>query len=184
MVDFQAHTPEAAPADSKAMLEQTKKGIGMIPNLLAVMAESPQMLKAYKVMGELFSTASLNKTECHVVWLTINTLNECHYCVPAHRMLALKDSVPIEVVDAVCNDDTLEDAKLEALRLFTKEMVLERGQADEATVEAFIAAGYTKANILDVILGISHKILSNYTNAMAKTEIDAPFKKFIFERDV
>jgi len=178
MTDFTRHTPDSAPADSRPMLETSQKNYGMIPNLHAVLAESPQIYEAYQTLQKLFTESSHGTTERHVVWLTINVEHACHYCVPAHTFLAKKDGVDEATIEALRNDRPIADDRLEALRQFTKAMVLKRGNVGDAEIEPFLAAGFTKRNVLDVLLGVSHKVISNYTNHFAETPVDAPFAAY------
>ncbi|MGF1605838.1 MAG: carboxymuconolactone decarboxylase family protein [Rhodothalassiaceae bacterium] len=178
MAKFDIHTIETAPAGSKPLLEASQKAYGMVPNLHGVMAESSQHLEAYQMLGKLIGDSSLTTDQTHVVWLTINVVNRCHYCVPAHTMLAKNDKVDDDVIEAIRNEQPIADAKLEALRAFTIALTVNRGFVAESEVDAFLNAGYTKANILDILLVLSHKVLSNYTNHLADTPVDAPFAKF------
>jgi len=178
MADFTRYTPETASEEAKPLLEKSLKGYGMIPNLHAVLAESPETYKAYGQLQDLFIQSSLSPEERHVVWLTINVENTCHYCVPAHSFLAKKDGVAEDVIEALREDRPIGDDRLEALRQFTKAMVQKRGNLDAAEVDAFLAAGFTKRNVFDVILGLSHKVISNYTNHIAHTPVDAPFAAY------
>ncbi|MEO1503891.1 MAG: carboxymuconolactone decarboxylase family protein [Pseudomonadota bacterium] len=116
----------------------------MLPNLHAVLAESPELYQAYGQLNDLFSASSLSTDERHVVWLTINVYHSCHYCVPAHTFLALKDGVSEDVVDALRAGQTLPDARLEALRQFTLSVTEKRGEVDAGEIDAFLAAGFTK----------------------------------------
>ena len=82
------------------------------------------------------------------------------------------------ITEALRNETPLPNARLEALRTFTLGMVRERGNVDEAAVQAFLEAGFTKRHVLEVVLGVSQKVMSNYTNHLAQTPVDAPFRKF------
>ena len=88
MNNFKLHTVETAPEKSKAMLEGAIKQMGTVPGLYAVMAESPETLKAYQQLHQLFTATSFDAEELTVVWQTINVEHECHYCVPAHTAIA------------------------------------------------------------------------------------------------
>lgn len=178
MTDFQIHDITSAPEGAKPLLEGSQKAYGMIPNLHGVFAESPQILEAYQQVGTLFSNSSLSPVERHIVWISINVYHSCHYCVPAHTMIAKGDNVSDEILDNLRNNRPLADAKQEALRQFTLKVTEQRGVVSDADVQAFLEAGYTKANILDVVLGLSHKVMSNYVNHLANTPVDAPFQKF------
>ena len=182
MTEFTIHTETTAPEASKSRLAKIKASMGMIPNLYGVMAESPQLLEAYQSINSLFSSSSFNNDELTVVWQTINVENECHYCVPAHTVVANGQGVDSVITDALRNETPLPTDRLEALRTFTLKVVRDRGQLDDATVQAFLEAGFTRQNMLDVILGYAQKILSNYTNHFANTPVDKPFQKFAWER--
>lgn len=175
MVDFTLHTPKTAPADANPLFENSMKAFGMVPNLHAVMAESPELLDAYQKVHVLFSSSSLSDEECNVVWMAINVENQCHYCVPAHSAIAKMQGMSDANIEALRNNAPLDDPRLEVLRQFTLKMVRQRGQLDNADVNSFLAAGFSKRNILDVILGIGQKVMSNYTNHLARTPVDAPF---------
>ena len=184
MTDFTIHTQETAPAESQPLLENAQKAYGMIPGLFGVLAEAPQALEAYQTLGSLFAKTSHRTVEQHVVWLTINFENDCDYCVPAHSGLAKMDGVPDDIIEALRNGTPIADPKLERLRTFTVQVVQKRGWVTDEDVEAFVDAGYTRQQILEVILGMSHKVLSNYTNHVAKTPVDAVFKKFAWKKPI
>lgn len=178
MIEFQLHDETTAPDESKPLLAKSKAAYGMIPGLHAVMAEAPGLLEAYQQVHELFVNSSFDKDDLTVVWQTINVENACHYCVPAHTGIAKSMSVDDAITDALRNKTALPNARLEALRDFTLKLVRERGNLDDATVQAFLDAGFTKRNVFEVILDYSQKIMSNYTNHIANTPIDKAFQKF------
>lgn len=169
---------ETAPQESRALLEDSLKGFGMIPNLHAVMAGSPQVLEAYKMLGDLFQDSSLNNDELTVVWQTINIEHNCHYCVPAHTGVAHMMKVDQSLIDALNNKKPMPTEKLQVLQDTTLKIVRNRGQLTSADVDAFYAAGYESRQLMEVVLGLAQKVMSNYINHMAETPIDASFKKF------
>ncbi|MGF1526455.1 MAG: carboxymuconolactone decarboxylase family protein [Candidatus Competibacterales bacterium] len=179
MDDFALHNQETAPEGAKPLLDNSVKMFGMIPNLHAVMAESPNALEAYQKMTALFQSSSLSPAEQDVVWLTVSRLNSCDYCIPAHSFIAVKlHQTSGETVTALRQGTALADAKLEALRLFTEAVIRRQGKLDPEEVAAFFAAGFSRRNLLDVMLGVAHKTFSNYTNHIAHTPIDEPFKAY------
>jgi len=184
MAEFTRYTPETASAEAKPLLETSQAAYGMIPNLHAVLAESPEIYEAYGMLQDLFKRSSLSTHEQHVVWLAINVANACHYCVPAHSFLAEKDGVPADVIQSLRDNRPIADARLEALRRFAIAMVEKRGFLEPAEVDAFLEAGFTKRNVLDVLLGVSHKVISNYTNHIAQTPVDAPFAAYDWQPQV
>lgn len=182
MTDFTLHDENTAPDDSKPLLAKSQKAFGMIPGLHAVMAEAPGLLDAYQQVHELFLNSSFDKDETTVVWQTVNVENNCHYCVPAHTGIAKAMGVDDAITDALRNETPLPNARLEALRDFTLSVVRDRGNVDDAKVQAFLDAGFTKRNILEVVLGYSQKVMSNYTNHLAQTPVDKPFQKFAWQK--
>ena len=183
MTEFTHYDEETAPEGSKPLLAKSKAGFGRVPGLHAVMAEAPGLLEAYQLTHKLFMESSFNKDELTVVWQAINVENNCHYCVPAHTGIAKSMDVDDAITNALRDETPLPSDRLEALRTFTLAMVRERGELDDATVQKFLDAGFTKQNILEVILGYSQKIMSNYTNHLAKTPVDSAFKKFEWSRE-
>lgn len=182
MTQFKIHTLDTAPAASKPLLDKSIKAFGSVPGLYGVLAEAPKALEAYQALAAFFQDTSLTTNEQHVVWLTINYENDCGYCVPAHTGLAKLDAVPDDIIEALRNGTPISDPKLEALRTFTVQVVQKRGWVTDDDVLTFLAAGYTQQQILEVILGVAHKVISNYTNHIANTPVDAVFKKFAWEK--
>ena len=178
MTKFTQHTADTAPPESAEILNDAQKNMGFVPNLYSVLAESPPALKAYKAIGDLFGATNLTKVEQNIVWLTINYENNCHYCVPAHTMIAKGAGVSDADIEALREGKPLADPKLEALRSFTAKVTRQRGDLTNADTDAFLNAGYTSEHILAVIVGQAHKVISNYTNHFANTPVDAPFQKF------
>jgi alkylhydroperoxidase family enzyme len=184
MTEFILHTEDSAPEASKPLLAQSQKAFGMIPGLHAVMAEAPEVLEAYQRVHELFVNSSFDHEELTVVWQTINIEHACHYCVPAHTAIAQSMNVSDDISEALRNETPLADSRLEALRTFTLSVVRDRGDVDNNTVQVFLNAGFTRRHILEVILGVSQKVMSNYTNNLANTPVDAPFKKFTWKKSI
>ena len=181
MTMLKINTIESAPEESKASLEQSVKAFGMLPNLHGVLASSPQTLKAYKTLHGLFSNSSFNEEELTVVWQTINVENECHYCIPAHTGIANMMKVNPELTEALRNRTPMLSEKLQVLHDFTLKVVRNRGHVTKKDLNTFYEAGYKERQVLEVILGVSQKVISNYTNHIANTPVDAPFQKFAWE---
>ncbi len=178
MTDFTLHNKDTAPADSQELLDVSINAFGMIPNLHAVMAEAPGLLEGYQHLHQLFLDSSFDNEETTVVWQTINVEHECHYCVPAHTGIAKSMKVDDAITDALRNETPLPTAKLEALRDFTLSVVRDRGNVNDNAVQAFLDAGFTQRQVLEVVLGAAQKVMSNYTNHLANTPVDKPFEKF------
>lgn len=182
MIEYQIHDESTAPEASKPLLAKSKKAYGMIPGLHAVMAEAPGLLEGYQTIHALFVNSSFDKDELTVIWQSINVEHACHYCVPAHTGIAKSMNVDDAITDALRNQTPLPNARLEALRTFTLNVVRDRGNVDDSAVQAFLDARFTKRQILEVVLGVSQKVMSNYTNHLAITPVDAAFKKFDWKK--
>ena len=176
MTEFTVYTPDNAPEAEKASLEATKASFGFVPNLQATMAESPELLAGYTALWELFSKTTLTPHEQQVVYMTSNFENECHYCMAGYAGLAKMQKMDRAVINALRNGTEIPDRKLETLHRFATLVVRNRGWVTDADVDAFLAAGYTRRNVLEVILGVATKVMSNYTNHIAHTRID-PFMR-------
>ncbi len=173
---FTVHTLETAPADSKSALVHAKETFGFIPNLEGIAAEAPALLKGSMALWDLFETTSFTKIEQQIIYLTVNYENSCDYCMAAHSGLAKAMGMSQENIKALRNGTPIADAKLQALRHFTQQIVKARGWVEDSEIEAFLTAGYSKQQVLEVILGIAIKVLHNYTNHIAKTPLDKQFQ--------
>lgn len=182
MADFPLHDVDSAPENSKPLLEKSLKGFGMIPSLHAVMAEAPGLLSGYQTLHQLFLETSFTNEEKTVVWQTINVEHACHYCVPAHTGIAKSMKVDDAITNALRDETPLPTEKLEALRTFTLAVVRKRGELNNEDLKAFHDAGFEQRHVLEVILGVSQKVMSNYVNHIAETPIDEPFKKFAWKK--
>lgn len=182
MTTLTIHSIESAPAESKPFLEKSFKANGRVPGLHGVLASSPGLLEAYQTLHEKFVDSSFDNEELTVVWQTINVEHECHYCVPAHTGIANMMKVNPALTEALRNSDAMPNDKLQALHDTTLSMVRNRGQLSETEVNNFYAAGYGEQQLLEIILGLSQKVISNYTNRIAETPVDAVFKKFAWSK--
>ncbi|WP_026933285.1 carboxymuconolactone decarboxylase family protein [Christiangramia echinicola] len=182
MTTLKIHSIESAPENSKSLLEESLKSNGMIPGLHGVLAGSPNLLEAYQNLHKLFSQSSFNKEELTVVWQTINVEHECHYCVPAHTGIAHMMKVDPSLTEALRNGTAMPNEKLQALQDMTLKLVKNRGQVSQEDLNTFYDVGYGEQQVLDIILGLAQKTISNYTNHIANTPVDEPFQKFAWSK--
>ena len=175
MSEFTIHTLETAPQASRQILQNTKKQLGFIPNLYGVFAESPATLEAYQSLTALFDKTAFTVTEQNLVLLSISRYRNCSYCLAAHGTMAKLQKIPTVIIHAVYYNQSLSDTKLEALRTFTRAVLETEGWVKQDALQAFYQAGYQKQHVLEVVLGISFKTLSNYVNHINDTPIDENF---------
>ena len=176
-ISFKLHDLQSAPEASKATLESVQRSFGFLPNLMRTFAESPVALQSYLAVSALFDKSDFTPAERQVILLAVSSANQCEYCVAVHSTIA-KNMVKVEpaIVDGLRTRASLSDAKLDALAKFTQLMVKERGYANEAGLQAFLDAGYTKRHALEVIVAIGLKTISNYTNHLTHTPLDTQFQ--------
>lgn len=182
MADFKIHDETTAPEVSAEILTAARANNGFVPGLYGVMSTSPELLQGYQYLHGQFMNSTFDADEKTVVWQTINVEHNCHYCVPAHTGIAKSMGVDDAISNALRDETPLPTPRLEALRDFTLQMVRTRGEVAEADTQAFLDAGFTTQNVLEVILCMAQKVMSNYTNHFAKTPVDAPFQPFAWSK--
>ena len=164
---------------ARATLEGAQQQLGFVPNMYARMANAPGLLETYTHGYQVFRQSDrLSPVEQEVIFLSISIENGCRYCVAAHSVLAdVMSHVPAEVTQALRSGAPLPDAKLQALSKFTQTMVRTRGNPSVDTAREFLAAGYSELHILDIVLAIAVKTISNYSNHLFHTPVDTAFTK-------
>lgn len=177
MTKFTIHTVETAPEAARPLLRGAQNKLGFVPNLYAALAESPAALSAYLTLSDLLGETSFTPVEQQVLALAVSAKNQCGYCMAAHSTIARHMvQVPGVIVDALRDGQALDDARLEALRRFAEAVVTERGEVRGRPLEAFLAAGFSHQQVIEVVLGVAMKTLSNYANHLIETPVDAAFK--------
>lgn len=172
---FTIYNLETVPEASEELLAASKKNAGFIPNMHGIMAGAPILFKAYNEMGKLFNKTSFSPIEREIIEMTINQANGCTYCIAAHSYFDSLSKFPEEILTALLEDKPLENSKLQALRIFTKTLIEKRGWVFQEEIEHFLSAGYLKEQVLELIVGVAHKIISNYVNHIAATPVDEKF---------
>ncbi|ARN22190.1 carboxymuconolactone decarboxylase family protein [Piscinibacter gummiphilus] len=171
MPQFTVHTLDTAPAASVPLLQQTLNAWGFIPHLHATLAESPIALGAYDTLfGATTTQGTLDAKEQQVAFQAVNVLHGCEYCTAGHTFLSRAAQVPEDVISALREGAPIQGhPRYEALRQFTETVVRERGRAGDDAVDHFLAVGFTRAQVLEVITIVACKTISNYTNHLTHT---------------
>ncbi|MCA9771135.1 MAG: carboxymuconolactone decarboxylase family protein [Myxococcales bacterium] len=172
-----------APAEAAPILEKAEAEFGFTPNYMGVMAASPALLRAYTALEQVFASSSLSPGEQQLVALVASYEHDCPYCLPAHSEMAAREGITEEVIEAIREGRGIENPRFQALRRFTSRIIETRGQVTDDEVDGFCRAGYTKAQALEVILGVGLKTLSNFTNRLAETPLDPAFAHRARKRD-
>jgi uncharacterized peroxidase-related enzyme len=170
---------ESAPEEARERLATAQKANGFLPNLLGVLANAPAALETYQVVSAINARTGLSAAEREVVQITAATRNGCGFCVAGHTKLARKKlAMPEEVIQALRSTNALGDPKLNALAQFTLAVIEHKGQVHDDELQEFLGAGYSQANALEVVLGVSLATLCNYANNLAKTPINPELQAY------
>lgn len=158
--------------DNQALFDSLQKGLGMVPNLYATLAHSRHALGSYLALQNAKSSIVGKARE--VVNLVLSQVNDCAYCLAAHtaigKMVGFTDAQIIEIRRGGASFD----ARLDALARLVKHIVIERGHADAAQVQAFLDAGWTRENLVDAIVVIGDKTVTNYLHGTTRVPVDFP----------
>lgn len=174
-MSFKVHSKETAPAASVPVLEGLEQHIGFIPNLIGVLAESPMAISSVAAVNQAIAQSALSPIEQRVVTITASVENNCGYCVPAQSTMAKMAEMPDEILAQIRSGEPLSDGKLDALHDFTLKVIANKGWVPENEVQAFIEAGYTSGQVLEVITLISLMNLTNYVGHISSLPLDAAF---------
>ena len=167
---------EKAPQGLEDVYAFYETNFGFVPNLAKVMASSPSLMRSYvDTQNHLKNTGSLNQAEINVVQMAIAVENKCEYCTAGHTMAGkMFFKTPMEVMEEVRMRKVMQEPKLNALRNFAILVYSKKGEISPTEFKNFLDAGYTRSQALDVVTCVAAKVMSNYTNSLAKTPIDEP----------
>jgi AhpD family alkylhydroperoxidase len=162
---------EVSPAN-QAIFDKLKSSLGTVPNLYATFAHSEHALGNYLAFQNAKSSITGKARE--IVNLVVSQVNGCEYCLAAHTVIGKMSGFTDEQILEVRSGKASFDAKFDALARLVKSIAVNRGHADQALVDAFFAAGWTKANLVDTIVVIGDKTVTNYLHATTRVPVDFP----------
>jgi AhpD family alkylhydroperoxidase len=165
-------TREQVSAANQAHFDNLKKGLGMVPNLYATLALSEHALGNYLAFQNAKSSMAGKARE--VINLVVSQVNQCAYCLAAHTVIGGMVGFTPEQIVEIRRGTAAFDAKLDALARLVKNITTERGHADPARVQAFFDAGWTQENLVDAIVVIGDKTVTNYLHGTTKVPVDFP----------
>jgi AhpD family alkylhydroperoxidase len=165
---FHTHTVETAPPASRPLMESTIAQFGQLAEPVAKLAESPEMLDGFLHASHLFESSTLDPLSREVVVMTIAVRNGCRFCVNMHTGRLRQLGAPAELVTALRRNTDIPDEKRQAIRQFTLRALETTGDVPDEEVEEFLAAGYTRRNALEVVLGIGTYTMSTLGNRLVK----------------
>ena len=176
MNTLKPQTIQSAPKDSQPLLENIQKGYGFIPNLMATFANSPAVLEGYLAMDQAWGKGTLSPSDRQLILLAVSVENSCGYCTAAHSTI-LKGMMKIDakIVQAIRSRVSIGNAKQDALVSVVRELVSERGHISESTQKRFFDQGYTPVQLMEVLMGLALKTISNYLVHINPVQLDSQF---------
>lgn len=172
MSNFSVPTRSEVSANNQAIFDKLEKGLGFVPNLYATFAYSDTALGDYLALQNRKS--SLKAKEREVINLVVSQYNDCQYCLAAHTTLGKMNGFTDEQILEIREGHASFDAKIDALATFVLATISNRGKLDNTQVEALFDAGYDKGNLVDILIVIGDKIVSNYLHGITQIPIDFP----------
>jgi uncharacterized peroxidase-related enzyme len=182
MVRYEVHTLASAPEGSRATLEKLQQEVGFLPNLVAAMAESPTMIRAFTSLRSICQTSALTAVERELVAMVTSFENDCAYCMAAHSTFASKLGAAGELLEALRAGEPPIEPRSRALYTFARHVSRGRGRVSPSEVECLVDAGYTQAQALEVLVSVSMTTLANQMAHVARTPVDAAFQTHAWER--
>jgi alkylhydroperoxidase family enzyme len=178
MPNYPVHTIASAPEKSKPALEQLQKAFGVLPNLPAVIANSPKLINSLVGLFGQVHSPGLNEAENQIVLLTDAVTNSSTYAVAFHTTLALQQGISSEETTAIRERRLPSDKRFAALSRLAKTLIEKRGHVSDQELDAFLAAGFTKEQILEVIAIVAASTITNYTGTVANPPLEEPFREY------
>ncbi|KAA1177171.1 carboxymuconolactone decarboxylase family protein [Rhizobium tropici] len=165
-------TRDEVSSANQQLFDQLKSKLGVVPNLYATLAHSENALGTYLALQNARSSITGKARE--VVNLVVSQVNECRYCLAAHTIIAGMNGFTPDQILEIRKGRASFDPKLDALARLVRDIAISRGHADPALVDAFLTAGWTKENLIDAIVTIGDKTVTNYLHATTNVPIDFP----------
>ena len=179
--NYPVHTMASAPENSKQALEQLQKAFGVISNIAAAIANSPKLINSLVGVFQQVHSSSLIEQEIQIVLLTDAVANSCTYAVAFHTALALQQGVSSEETSAIRARRAPRDKRFAALSNLAKTLIEKRGHVDEQELDSFIAAGFTKEQVLEVIAIVAASTITNYAGTIANPPLEDAFRQYAWQ---
>jgi uncharacterized peroxidase-related enzyme len=169
---FTVPTRDTVSDANQALFDKLQRGLGMVPNLYATFAHSPTALGDYLALQSRKS--SLKPKEREVINLVVSQVNACEYCLAAHTVLGkLQGFTDSQVIELRRGTASFEP-RLDALAKFVHEVATHRGKPRDEVTAALLAAGYSAEHVVDILMTIGDKIITNYLHGVTQVPIDFP----------
>ena len=165
---------EQAPAASKPLLAAVHKQLGVVPNLMKLVSNSPAALEGYLSLNGALAKGTLDAKLRERIALAIAEFNGCEYCLCAHSYLAKNLAKLDESEIRAARDGRSSDTRADAALHFARRVASEHGRINDADLAALRAAGFDDAGVVEIVLNVALNVLTNYVNNVALTDVDFP----------
>lgn len=167
-------TVEQTPSASLPLLEAVHKQLGVVPNLMKLVGHSPAALEGYLSLNGALAKGRLGAKTGERIALAVAELNGCGYCLSAHSYLGSHlAKLDAAELDANRQGESADPKAAAALR-FATQVIARRGHVADEELAAVQAAGYSEAEVLEIVVHVALNTLTNYVNNAARTDIDFP----------
>lgn len=180
---FKIHTKESAEPELSILFEEKVKNLGFVPNIFAVIAESAPALQAYSELSDYFDQCSFTDTEKETIEIVTSIENSCGYCVAGHTAFSRMKHVPEHIIKSLRSNQVVDEPRIEALAEFVRALLRSRGRVSQKELILFFDAGFTKAHLIEVVLGVSLKILTNFISNATTLPLDPAFEPFYWPQN-
>lgn len=178
MPNYPIHTIASAPEGSKSALEQLRQAFGLVPNIAAAIANSPKLINSLVGLFQQVHSSGLTEQENQTVLLTDAVTNSSMYAVAFHTALALQQGVSSEETNAIRERRLPTDKRFAALSNLARTLIEKRGHLSEQELDSFLAAGFTKEQVLEVIAIVAASTITNYAGTIANPPLEDPFRQY------
>ena len=178
MPNYPIHTIASAPEHSKPALAQLQQAFGVIPNLAAAIANSPKLINSLVGVFQQVHSPGLTESENQIVLLTDAVANSSTYAVAFHTALARQQGVSSEETDAIRERRAPTDKRFAALFTLAKTLIEKRGHLSEQELDSFVAAGFTRKQVLEVIAIVAASTITNYAGTIANPPLEDRFRQY------
>lgn len=168
--------------NNQAIFDNLNHKLGFVPNLYAYYAKNETALADYLAFQNRKTT--LKAKEKEVINLVVSQINDCRYCQSAHTAIGKMNGFTDDQILEIRSGSAGFDAKLDALAKFAKAVVEGKGRVKDSEKDLFFADGYNEANLIDVVIAVGDKIISNYIHNLAGFEVDFPLAPELKEATV
>jgi len=179
--NYPIQTIVSAPEGSKSALEKLQQSFGVLPNIAAAIANSPKLVNSLVGLFQQVHGSGLTEPENQIVLLTDAVTNSSAYAVAFHTALALKQGVSPEETDAIREGRTPKDKRFAALSTLARTLIEKRGHLSEKELDSFIATGFTKEQLLEVIAIVAASTITNYAGTITNPPLEDPFRQHAWQ---